>query len=180
MIKRLTEGLAWAKRVEDERGAALVEIAICVPFLLILVFGLIDFSQIIFCNQMMSGISRQGSDLASRGTTLANTGSALGTQGASLNLGTQGRIILTAVADDVNGNPQIVDQWQSPTGISVTSAVGSGIGTRANMPLSANTVLNAGQTLYVTEVFYSYVPMTPIGNLLKTSLASKLYGAAYF
>ena len=29
---------------------------------------------------------------------------------------------------------------------------------RASMPSNASTVLNAGQTLYVTEVFYSYSP----------------------
>jgi len=54
------------------------------------------------------------------------------------------------------------------------------IGNPATMPSGASTALNAGQTLYVTEVFYSYTPMTPIGALLKTSLASTLYGVAYF
>jgi Flp pilus assembly protein TadG len=180
MIKRLTEGLAWAKRLEDERGAALIELAICLPLLFILLFGLIDFSQIIYDNEVMSGLTRQGSDLASRGTTLTSTLSAVGIQGASLNIGTRGRIIVTEVANDVNGNPQIVDQMESTTGISVTSAVGSGIGNRASMPSSASTVLNAGQTLYVTEVFYSYVPITPIGGFLKISVASTLYNAAYF
>jgi hypothetical protein len=87
---------------------------------------------------------------------------------------------LTEVANDVNGKAVIVDQVESPSGISVKSAVGTGIGNRATMPSSASTVLNAGQTLYVTEVFYSYSPMTPIGGFLKTSLASTLYDVAYF
>lgn len=93
MIKRLTEGLAWAKRLEDERGAALVELAICLPLLFILAFGVIDFSQILLDNQTMSGLSRQGSDLASRGTTLTSTVAALGIQGASLNIGDRKSVV---------------------------------------------------------------------------------------
>ena len=179
MIKRLIEGFRWTKRLKNERGAALVELALSVPLLLILVFGLIEFSQIIFSEQVMSGLTRQGSDLASRGTSLTDAVSALSTQGASLNIGTKGRIIVTAVAD-VKGKPQIVDQAESSTGISVTSEIGSGIGKPASISSSANTVLAAGQTLYVTEVFYSYTPMTPIGNLLETSIGSTLYQAAFF
>ena len=113
MIKRLIKGLAWAKRLPDERGNALVELVICMPLLLVLAFGLIDFSQMIFDKQTMAGISRQGSNLASRNYTgptgsmpLSTVVSALVTQGASLNIGTNGRIIVTVVADDVQaGNP---------------------------------------------------------------------------
>lgn len=187
MIERLTKGLAWAKRLEDERGGALVEAAFCLPVLMILTFALIDFSQIILDNHVMTGISRQGSDLASRAAAVQGTGtelqdivSALVLQGASLNIGTQGRIIVTEVHSDTPNTPLIKDQAISLTGISVTSAVGTGIGSAANMPTGATTVLNAGQTLYVTEVFYSYKPMTPVGGFLKTSLAGTLYQAAYF
>lgn len=180
MIKQLIDGLAWAKRLEDERGAALVELAFCLPLILVLVFGLIDFSQIILDNEKMSGISRQGSDLISRGTTMAVTLTALNTQGASMNIGTQGMIILTEVVNDSNGNPEIEFQQGASTGIPVASKVGTGVGNPAIVPSNASTVLSAGQTLYITEVFYSYKPMTPIGGFLKTSLASNLYEVAYF
>ena len=180
MIERFIEGQICAKRFVDERGAALVELAFCVPMLLILVFGLIDFSQIIFDYQVMTGLSRQGCNLASRGTNLVDTASALVSQGASLNIGTKGRIIVTAVADDDKGVARIVDQAESTTGISVTSQVGSGNDNEASMPAGADTVLNAGQTLYVVEIFCTYKPMTPIGALLKTSLNSRLYDVAYF
>ena len=182
MIKRLIRGLAWAKRLEDERGAALVELALCLFMLLVLVFGIIDFSQIIYDHQQMSGLSRQGSDLASRAAddTLQETVAALVVQGAPMNIGTNGRIILTEVANNSSGSPIIVNQAESTTGIAATSAVGTGIGNPATMPAAATTALNAGQTLFVTEVFYSYSPMTPLGNFLKTSLASTLYESAYF
>ena len=41
-------------------------------------------------------------------------------------------------------------------------------------------VVLPGQTIYVTEVFYSYQPVTPIGNMLNVVLPSTLYEAAYF
>jgi Flp pilus assembly protein TadG len=185
MIKRLIKGFAWAKRLKDERGNALVELAACLPMLLVLVFGLIDFSQMIFDKQAMSGISRQGSNIASRTyrgdtTSLQTTVAGLVTQGASLNIATNGRIIVTVVANNVSGNPQIIDQAISPTGISASSAVGSGIGNPATVPSNATPVLSAGQTLYVTEVFYTYSPLTPVGNFIKKSLASTMYEVAYF
>src|SRR6185437_15873441 len=121
MTKRLIQTFRLAKRLKDERGNALVELALTLPLLLTLAFGLIDFSQIILDEQVMSGLTRQGSDLASRGTTLAKTVSALGTQGSSLNIGANGRIIVTAVANDTSGTPRVIDQVESATGISVTS-----------------------------------------------------------
>lgn len=195
MIKRLIKGLAWAKRLADERGNALVELVICMPLLLVLAFGLIDFSQMIFDKQTMAGISRQGSNLASRNYTgptgsmpLSTVVSALVTQGASLNIGTNGRIIVTVVADGLDGSnklipgdPKILDQYESPTGISATSKVGTGAGNSATLPSGVTTnVLDQGRTIYVTEVFYKYTPMTPVGSFLKTSLASTMYDVAYF
>src|SRR5579863_7339445 len=123
VIKRLIKCPPWAKRLEDEQGAALIELAFCLFMLLVMVFGIIDFSQLILDHQEMSGLTRQGSDLASRGTTLTTTVAALVIQGASMNIGTNGRIIVTEVANDTSGNPQIIDQAESPTGIAVTSAV---------------------------------------------------------
>jgi len=180
MIQRLMERFGPTKRLRDEQGSSLIELALCLPMMLVLVFGLIDFSQIIFDNEVMSGITRQGSDLASRGTSLTDTVSALGTQGAAMNIGTQGRIIVTEINNNNAGHPQIYDQRESPTGIAATSVTASWVQNPARMPSNAKAVLNAGQSLYVTEVFYSYSPMTPVGGFLKTSLASTLYEAAYF
>lgn len=192
MIKQLIGHLSKARQLRDERGAVLVELALCMTILLVMVFGVIDFSLIIFDRQVMSGISRQGSDLASRGgepdpasgiDPLQQIVSALVTQGQSLNIGTNGKIFVTAVAnvDYPKGyKPQIIDQAVSPGGISVSSAIGSGVGSPASMPADATTLLNDGQTLYVTEVFYSFKPVTPIGTFLKLSLASNLYETAYF
>jgi len=179
MIKRLFKGFAWAKRLEDERGEVLVELAMCATLLIILAFGTIEFSQMLLVHQTMAGLTRQGSSLASRGTTLPDTMSALVAQGASLNIATNGRIFVTEVAD-INNAPQIINQVESPSGIAAASAVGTGIGNPATMPSSARSILQAGQAIYVTEVFYTYSPMTPVGSFLNKSLASTFYEAAYF
>jgi Flp pilus assembly protein TadG len=183
MIKQLFKGLARAKQLKDERGAALVEIAFVLPMILVLIFGLIDFSQIILDNLKMSGMSRQGSDLVAKGVSAADTLTALDIQGGSLNIGTQGMIILTQVQNNKSNQPTIFAQTAAPTGISVASKVGTGVGNPAFVPSSATSatgVLAAGQTLFVTEVFYSYKPITPLGGFFKANLASNLYEVAYF
>jgi Flp pilus assembly protein TadG len=181
VIKRFIKCPSWAKGLEDERGAALVELAFCLFLLLILVFGIIDFSQMILDHQEMCGLARQGSNLALRGgMTPAEVVTALEVQGAPLNIGTQGRIIVTVVWNDSNGNPTIKEQAPSPTGIAATSTIGTGQGNPATVPAAAIPLLNSRQILYVTEVFYSYSPMTPVGGMLKKSLASTMYESAYF
>src|SRR5579863_801698 len=91
VIERLIKCPSWAKRFEDEQGAALIELAFCLFMLLILVFGIIDFSQMILDHQEMCGLARQGSNLALRGgVTLSEVVTALDVQGAPMNIGTQG------------------------------------------------------------------------------------------
>jgi len=180
MKVRLFGGRTLARRQESERGQALLEFAVCIFVLLTLVCGLIDVSRMLHDKQVMSGLTRQGSNLASRGTDLQDTVTALVTQGSALDVGTQGKIILTSVAEGANGMPQITGQAESTGGIAATSAIGNGVGQTATVPAAANPVLQKGQTIYVTEVFYSFQTITPIGNLLKLALSSKLYEAAYF
>lgn len=180
MEMRFPGSTALARRQESERGQALLEFAVCVIVLLVMVFGLIDVSRLIHDKQVMSGLTRQGSNLASRGTSLQVTVTSLVTQGASLDMATNGRVILTSVAEGSNGMPEITGQVESTGGIPVTSRIGNGVGQAANVPAAANSVLQKGQTIYVTEVFYSFHAVTPIGGLLKLALPVTLYEAAYF
>ena len=161
-----------------ESGQALVEFAAVGFLLLMLVFGLIDFSRAIYDQQVMKGLTRQGSNLASRGTDLASSASSVITGAAPLNLNSSGRVIITSVAN-VNGFYKITGQV-SAGGIAAASKIGQGVGNPATVPPAAAPILQLNQTIYVTEVFYSYQAVTPVGKLVSVQMPSTLYDVAYF
>lgn len=160
-----------------ESGQAVLECALSATVLLILIFGLIDMSRAIFVAQVIANLTGQGSSMASRGTTLANTAAAVAASSAPLDLNSHGRVIVSAVYNS-NSVMKLTGQ-AAQGGITAVSHVGSAIGGTATLPPAATPQLN--QTVYVTEVFYGFKAITPIGNFLsKTLLPSQLYDVAYF
>ena len=57
----------------DDSGQALVEFAIAAIIMLILVFGLIDFSRAIYDQQVITNLTGEGCSMSSRGTSLTDT-----------------------------------------------------------------------------------------------------------
>lgn len=169
---------SWRKISAVERGQAAVEFALVAGLMLVLFSVVIDFSRAIHDLQVMAGLSRQGSNLASRGTTLSDSAAAVIAGDTPLDLSRNGEVIITSVTN-INRVFTITDQV-SQGGISQNSRVGKGVGNRAQLPSTAAGMLQPGQTIYVTEIFYSYQPITPIRNLLKVAMPSDLYQAAYF
>jgi Flp pilus assembly protein TadG len=166
------------RRVFRPSGQSAMEFALITPLMLILVLTIIDFGRAIHFMQVMANLSRQGSNLASRGTTLPASAAAVVSGDAPLNLSNNGEVIITSVAN-INSSYIITGQ-ASQGGIPNTSKVGTGVGSRATIPSSAAAMLAPGQTIFVTEIFYSFTPITPIANLLRLVMPSSLYEAAYF
>jgi Flp pilus assembly protein TadG len=164
-----------------ESGQAIVEFTIVATIMLIFFLMLIDFGRAIYDLEVMSGLSRQGSNLASRGTDLSDAVSAVISGDAPLNLSQNGEVIITAVSNAQGVNT--ISAQQSLGGTSNTSQIGTYSPTRsvtARLPSSASEMIQANQTIYVTEIFYSFRPITPIGNILHVVMPSTLYQAAYF
>lgn len=161
-------------------GQSLVEFTLFAMVLVLLFFGLIDFSRIIRDRLILINLSREGSNLASRGTTLANTVTVVISDAYPLNMTANGRVIVSAVLNS-NGTYIITAQVAGGglSGAAAPSRIG-GVGGHATLPATAVPLPQPNQYLYVTEVFWPFTPLTPIGHLLGLALPSALYDVAYF
>lgn len=85
-----------------QAGLAAVELALLLPILCILLFGVIDFFRALQANIIMTNIGREGANLVSRGSVGVETGSqdiiyALMATAPPLNVNQQGMIYITRV-----------------------------------------------------------------------------------
>jgi hypothetical protein len=93
-----------------ERGGAVVELAISALFLLLMVFGIVDFGRALLARHAITSMSREAGNLESRGTPLSTTLDATLDNAGSTNLRRNGYVILTAVQRDQRGRLSITQQ----------------------------------------------------------------------
>ena len=170
-------GAVDSRSRKRQSGQALVEFAAVAIMLFIFVFALIDVSRAIYQEQLMTGLSREGANLASRGTLLTDSATAVVNE-SPLDLKNNGKVIVTAVMNQ-GGAYKITGQAMAGA-LGATSKVGTGVGSNAVLPSAAQSMIAANQTIYVTEVYYTYQAITPIGQFMAINLPSTLYDAAYF
>jgi Flp pilus assembly protein TadG len=163
-------------RLNDRSGQALLEFVFIATFMLILAFGLIDFARALIARQVLTNVTREGANLASRGTSMTNAMQAVITSASPLNLNQTGCVILSSVYRDTLGRAKVTAQCKQG-GLAANSAVGA-VGATAVLPDPA--LLANNDTMIVAEVFYHFVPVTPLGKMLKITLPSTLYDVAYF
>jgi len=168
-----------------QRGIAAVELALLLPILSILLFGVIDFFRALQANIIMTNIGREGANLVSRGGTGVETGSqdiiyALMATAPPLNVNQQGMIYITrvmGVAGSGGTTSVVTDQYRwddtvrrlgvNKSGYVPVSRVYNGCmawsnGTCTNLGGTKPTVttmsgkLRDGEVITVVETFYKY------------------------
>lgn len=154
----------------------MVEFALCLPILLMLVLGVIEYSRSLDAAHSLSGLSREGANLAARGTPLDTVVIAVVANGEDIALGSAGGVVATEVEIDASGWPLVRAQAFSP-GFTRASALG-GVGDTAFALRAAG--LLEGRRHFVVEVFYRYQPVTPFGSMTGLGVRDTLYDRAVF
>jgi len=178
-------------------GAALVELAIILPLLLLLAFGVFEFSRAIQAKNIITNMSREGANLAARTQETPQTiMTALASTAEPLDMGANGMIYITVVmgVDDGTGtntiDPIVQEQYRYAGGAytTATSTVWGDCGswtdgkcsTVSGDPVAdlegdgAETYsgmedsIKDGEKVYAVEVFYNYVPI--IGYVMDNNL----------
>jgi Flp pilus assembly protein TadG len=190
-------------RLASSRGQSIVEFAICLPLLLLVTLGVIEMSNALMSQHVITKVAREGANMISRETELVDAGTAL--QNMSTSPGTFNArtlvifsVLMRSQTGSNNGQLVLYQRYQVGNGSLGGSRLnGSGSFTAANDYTAANPnnttslrVTNAptgiasvpGGMIYVTEVYTSYDSMTPLGNLRDYNIPvpNVLYSIAYF
>jgi len=167
------------ERRRNERGAALVELALLLPILVVLAFGVIDLGRLIHARLVVTNVSREGGSLASRDIQTGNNLiTMLQSSAAPFNLQTQGRIYIIRInAGETRFDPlPYIDSKFSGgaynVGSSITGNVGDtpgGLSSTLYNHLRYNTTNKTSDLseISVVEVFYHYRPITPLPNFVQ-------------
>jgi len=181
----------------------MVEMAMMLPFIVVLVLGMIELSYALFDHHVVTKLSREGANLISRNTTLQNAANVLQQMSTQpVNFATKSKVIFSvikrgATIGTTNYNKDILYQRYEFGSLAASSHLqtagtgsfgpgpefeannsdGDGSLQLTNLP-SAN-MLTTGGLLYVAEIFTHHNLITPFDHF-GVNVPTTLYSIAYF
>jgi len=190
------------RRARASSGQSLIEMAMMLPFVVVLVLGVIEISYALMDQHVVAKLAREGSNLISRDTSLADAGTAMKTMSTRpVDFTTRSTVIFSVVkrvstVGATNFNKDILYQRYSVGPLAVASMLqttGAGSYSGApdyiannsdndanlqitNLPANLNV---AGGLLYITEIYTSHTLITPFDKF-GIQVPSTLYSFAVF
>ena len=169
------QGLNMLNMLKKSSGIGLLELALVLPVVLLLMFGVFELARGIRANNVIVNMSREGANLVSRSfDTPHNIINALADTADPLEMGEDGMIYITVIRKNTGENPVVVEQHRwTGAGYDVKSRVwgdcvadGYGwTGGSCDLPdplpdsppvADLAMTLDDGETVHAVEVFYDY------------------------
>jgi uncharacterized protein (UPF0333 family) len=190
-------------RLKDSRGQTILEFSIVMPIILLLVLGVVEFGFALLDQQVVTKLTREGSNLISRNSSLDDAKTALRTMATRPVDFTNGSVMIFSVLKR-GGTPstanfqKIILYQRTSTGNGsgssklLTSGNGSFRGapdyealnsdtdTRLQITNVPNNLITVdGGLMYVTEIWTRHTLITPF-HAFGARLPENLYSIAYF
>jgi hypothetical protein len=191
------------RRVAGSRGQGLVEFAITIPIVVLVALGLVEIAWALLDQQIVTKVTREGSNLISRDASLQDAATAMGKMSTKpVNFQTSSKLIFSvikrgATVGTANYDKLILYQryeFGNGTGSSKLSTLGGASfsgppdylapNSDSNPNLRVTNIPNdlvqvLGGMAYVTEVYSTHRLITPLDNF-GLSVPTRLYSIAYF
>ena len=190
----------YRSRLRSNRGQSVVEFAICTPLLLILTLGVVETSNALLSQHVITKTAREGANMISREVKMTDAEAVLRNMSSNpANFNTTTRVIFSVLMRSNTGtnNGQLVLYQRYEFGnasLGSSKLNGSGTFNAANDYTATNpngntslVVTNApagiaadpGSMIYVTEVYTRYTMITPVQNI-GVPIPATLYSSAFF
>jgi len=168
-------GNVWRALRDDMRGQDLVELVLTLPILLVVAFGILELGSLLDIQHSLSGLTREGANIASRGASLDSVVQVTVQNGNSWKLAAGGSVIASRV--DIQGGVPRVTAQRAGGSLGAQSRLGQNGQIAA--PLVGQGLAN-GTSYYVVEVFLPYRAFTPLRNFVSSVVPDTLYDRTLF
>ena len=192
-----------SRRIRSARGQTMIEMAMILPFIVILVLGMIELSYALFDQHVATKLTREGSNLISRNTSLQDAATVMRNMStAPINFASgNSKVIFSvikrgATVGSTNYDKDVLYQrlsYGSFPGASRVTTRGSGAfgpapdyqalnsDSDGNLQVSGipPNMITIGGLLYVTEIYTRHTLITPFDRF-GINVPNSLYSIAYF